>query len=63
MTIGDKIRDEKLQNCINREVAKILASSFRKNDKQKYLTGQEILPSNQKKKKKKKNNLSLHIFH
>ena len=61
MTIGGKIRDEKLQNYINREVAKIFASSFRKNDKQEYLTGQEILPSS--KKRKKKNRLSLHILH
>ena len=61
MTIGGKIRDEKLKNYINREVPKIFASSFRKNDKQEYLTGQEILPSS--KKKKKKNGLSLHILH
>ena len=48
MTIDDKIRDEKLQYDINREAAKISALSSNKFDKYEYLTGEEILPSNQK---------------
>ena len=48
MTIEDHIRDEKLQYGINREVAKISALSLGKIDKYEYLTGEEILPSNQK---------------
>ena len=48
MTIDDQIRDEKLQYDINREAAKILALSSGKIDKYEYLTGEEILPSNQK---------------
>ena len=47
MTI-DKIKDEKLQYDINREVAKILALSSGKIDKHEYLTGEEILPFNQR---------------
>ena len=47
MTIEDQIRDEKLQYDINREVAKISALSSGKIDKYQYLTGEEILPSNQ----------------
>ena len=47
MTIEDQIRDEKLQYGINREPAKILASSSDKIDKYKYFTGEQILPSNQ----------------
>ena len=46
MIIDDWIRDEKLQFDINREAAKISALSG-KIDKHKYLTGEEILPSNQ----------------
>ena len=48
MTIDDKIVDEKLQYDINREAAKISAFSFGKLDKYEYLTGEEILPSNQR---------------
>ena len=48
MTIDDKIRSEKLQYDINREAAKISALSYRKIDKYEYLTGEEILPSNQR---------------
>ena len=48
MTIDDKIRDEKLQYDINREAAKISALSSGKIDKYEYLTGEEILPSNQR---------------
>ena len=47
MTIEDQIKDEKLQHDINREAAKISALSSGKIDKYEYLTGQEILPSNQ----------------
>ena len=47
MTINDKIRDEKLQYDINREAAKISALSSGKIHKYEYLTGEDILPSNQ----------------
>ena len=47
MTIDDKIKDEKLQYDINREAAKISALSSGKIDKYEYLTGEEILPSDQ----------------
>ena len=47
MTIDDQIRDEKLQCDINREAAKISALSSGKINKYEYLTGEEILPSNQ----------------
>ena len=47
MAIHDKIKDEKLQYDINREAAKILALSSGKTDKYEYLTGEEILPSDQ----------------
>ena len=48
MTINDQIRDEKLQYDINRKAAEISALSSGKIDKYEYLTGKEILPSNQK---------------
>ena len=48
MTINHKVRDEKLQYNINRKAAKISALSPGKIDKYKYLTGEEILPSNQR---------------
>ena len=47
MTINGKTGDEKLQYDINREAAKISASSSGKNDKYYFLTGAEILPSYQ----------------
>ena len=47
MTINDQIRDEKLQYDINRRAAKISVLSSGKIDKYEYLTGKEILPSNQ----------------
>ena len=47
MTINDQIRDEKLQYDINREAAKISALSSGKIHKYQYLTGEDILPSNQ----------------
>ena len=48
MRIEDKIRDEKLQNDIKREAAKISALLSGKIDKYEHLTGEEILPSNQR---------------
>ena len=47
MAINDQIRDEKLQYDINREAAKISALSSGKSHKCEYLTGEDILPSNQ----------------
>ena len=44
MTIEDQITDEKLQYDINRGTAKISALS---SGKYEYLTGEELLPSNQ----------------
>ena len=49
MTINDQIRDEKLQYDINREAAKISTLSSGKINEYEYLTGEEILPSNQQK--------------
>ena len=43
MAINDQIRDEKLQYNINRKAAEISG----KINKYEYLTGEEILPSNQ----------------
>ena len=48
MTIEDQIKDEKLQYDLNREAAKISALSSGKIDKYEYLTGEEILSSNQR---------------
>ena len=48
MTIDDKIRDKKLQYDINREAAKISALLSGRIDEYEYLTGKEILPSNQR---------------
>ena len=50
MTIDDQIKDKKIQYDINREAAKISTLSSGKIDKYEYLTGEEVLPSNQKKK-------------
>ena len=47
MTINDQIRDEKLQYDINRTTAKISALSSGNLQKYEYLTGEDILPSNQ----------------
>ena len=49
MTIEDQIKDENLEHDINRDVAKISASSSGRIDKYEYLTGEDILPSNQQK--------------
>ena len=42
-----RLRDEKLQHDINREAAKISSKSSGKPYKYEYLTGEDILPSNQ----------------
>ena len=47
MIIDDQIRDKKLQYDINREAAKISVLSSGEIDKYEYLTGEEMLPSNQ----------------
>ena len=47
MTIDDQIKSEKLQYDINREAAKISVLSSGKINKYEYLTGEEILLSNQ----------------
>ena len=48
LTINDKIRDENLQYHINREAAKVSAQSSSKINKYEYLTGEEILHSDQR---------------
>ena len=47
MTIDDQTMDEKIQQDINKEAAKILALSSGKLRKYEYLTGEDILPSTQ----------------
>ena len=47
MTIDDQFRDKKLQHDIKREAAKISTLSSGKIHKYEYLTGEDILPSNQ----------------
>ena len=47
MIVNDQFRDEKLQYYINSEAAKISALSSGKIRKYEYLTGEDILPSNQ----------------
>ena len=47
MTIEDQISDEKLQYDINRDAVKVSALSSGKIDKYEYLTGEDILRSNQ----------------
>ena len=47
MTTDDQIRDQKLQYDINREAAKILSLVSGKIHKYDYLTGEDILLSNQ----------------
>ena len=49
MTIDDKIRDEKLKYNVNREATKISALSSGKIYKYDFLTGEEILSSDQSK--------------
>ena len=48
MTTDDKIRDEKLQYDINREVGKISVLSSGNIDKYEYLRREEILPPDQR---------------
>ena len=48
MKIDDKIKGEKLQYDINKEAAKISIISSGKIDKYEYLTGEKILPSDQR---------------
>ena len=48
MTIDYQLEDGKLQHDIKREAAKISALSSGKIDKYEFLTGKELLPSNQK---------------
>ena len=47
MIVDDQIRDEKLKYDIIKEAAKISVLSSHKIDKYEYLSGEEILPSNQ----------------
>ena len=47
MITDDKIRDEKLQHYTNREAEKISVLLSGKINKYEYLTGKEILPSDQ----------------
>ena len=47
MTVNDQIRDEKLQYDINREAAKISPLLSGEIHKYEYLSGEDILPSNQ----------------
>ena len=49
MTANDKIRDDKMECDFNWEAAKILALSSWKIDKYEFLTGEEILPPDQRK--------------
>ena len=44
----DNIRDEKLQDDIERDAGKISALSSSKSNKHEHLIGEEILPSNKK---------------
>ena len=48
MTTDDKIRDEKLQNDINKETVKISALSSGKTGKYECITGEEILSLDQR---------------
>ena len=48
MTIGDTIRDEKLQYDVNSEAAKASALLSGKTDKYEYFTSDEILPPDQR---------------
>ena len=48
MTINDQIKDEKLQDDINREAAQISALPSGTVHKYGYLTGGDILPPDQK---------------
>ena len=62
MTINDQIRDEKRQYDINREAAKISALPSGKIHKHEYLTGEDILPSNQQQIIEQKQNLLILLW-
>ena len=47
MTINDQTKNEKLQYNINREASKISTLSSGQIHKYEYLSGEDILPSNQ----------------
>ena len=47
MTINDQIRDEELKYDSNRKAAKLSALQSGKIHTYEYLTGEDILPSNQ----------------
>ena len=47
MIIDEKIKNEKLQYDVNRKAAKISVLSSSKINEYEYLTGEEILPSDQ----------------
>ena len=49
MTIDDKIKDERIQSNINWKSSKISVLLSDKTDKHEYLTGEEILPSEESK--------------
>ena len=51
MIIDDKVRDEKIQDSISRELVKISALSPGKTDKFEYLTGVKILHTDQSRNK------------
>ena len=59
MRIDGKLRNEKLQQDINREAERISELASAKIDKYKYLTGEEILTFD---KKIYQNKLNLHIL-
>ena len=48
MTTDDKIKDETFQYDINREAAKLSALSSGKLDTYEYITGEEMLPPDQR---------------
>ena len=48
MTVDDKIRDEKVQYDISKETVKLSALSSGNINKCEYLTGEEILASDQR---------------
>ena len=49
MTIDDKMKDERIQYNINWKSSKISVLLSDKTDKHEYLTGEEILPSEESK--------------
>ena len=47
MTMDKKIKNENLQDIVNRETAKMSALSSCKIEKYEYFNGEEVLPSDQ----------------